>query len=130
MSDERHRHGPRGEDQEEAPEQKLDTEGGGAHLVHVIAHNALKEIIIQAKEKVSVEEGTFKIPSYVMDELLIKCEKALLNYGEEEALKCMVDEIMAYLKRIREFKARDNERKVRERLPSKGKEHGDQHRRV
>jgi len=125
MSEKQGRHGPRGTegpDEDDGPEKLLDTEGGGSHLVHVIAQNALKEIIYQAKAKVTAEEGKFKIPAYVMDQLIVKCEMILLNYGEEEALNCMVEEIKAHLSRMREFKARDNERKVRERLPSKGKE--------
>jgi len=96
----------------------MDTEGGGAHLADVLANNALKEIIQEAKKTVSVDEGPFRIPSYVMDKLVIKCEKVLLNYGEEEAQTCMVEEIRAHLAQMSEFKARENERKVKERLPS------------
>jgi len=133
MSEKHCRHGPRGTEgpvEDECAKSGMDTEGGGSHLVHVIAQNTLKEIIFQAKKKVTAEEGAFRIPAYVMDQLLIKCEMVLLNYGEEEALKCMVEEIKAHMARMREFKARDNERKVRERLPSKGEDHPEQHRRA
>jgi len=125
MSEEGGRDGPRRVKCKSEPELDdenahghLDTEGSGAHLVEVIAHNALKEIILKAKETVQTELGSFKLPSYVMDELLVRCEKVLLNYGEEEALSVMVFEIKAHLDRMRKFKERDNDRKVRERLPS------------
>jgi hypothetical protein len=134
MSDERGRDGPRGaerlDDKEDVAKGSFDTEGGGSHLVHVIAHNTLMEIIHQAKAKVSVDEGSFRIPSYIMDKLLVRCERVLLNYGEAEALDCMVKEIRAHLVEVREYKARDNERKVRERLPSNAHAHHDQHRRA
>ena len=96
----------------------VDTEGSGAHLVEVIAHNALMEIISKAKDTVRAEQGNFRLPSYIMDKLLVRCEKVLLNYGEEEAHNVMVFEIKAHLDRMREFKERDNDRKIRERLPS------------
>lgn len=95
----------------------MDTEGGGSHLAEVLANNALREIIQQAKDTVSVDEGPFRIPGYVMDKLILKCEKVLLNYGEDEAHRCMVEEIRAHLAQMRDFKARENERKVKERLP-------------
>ena len=111
--------GPQEKDKDESePSGHMDTEGGGSHLAEVLANNALREIIQQAKEKVSVEEGSFRIPGYVMDRLLLKCEKVLLNYGEQEALRCMVEEIRSHLAQMRDFKARENERKVKERLPS------------
>jgi len=117
-----HRHireGHRPEDVDEIdPSGRMDTEGGGAHLADVLANNAIKAIIQQAKEIVSVQEGTFRIPGYIMDKLVVRCEKVFLNYGEEEAQKCMVQEIRAHLAEMKDFKARENERKVRERLPS------------
>jgi hypothetical protein len=103
---------------EDDPSGRMDTEGGGAHLADVLANNAIKEIIQQAKEIVSVEEGSFRIPGYIMDRLVVRCEKVFLNYGEAEAQKCMVQEIRAHLAEMRDFKARENERKVKERLPS------------
>jgi|GEM_PF-6071987 len=119
MSQRHGREGPRQEDLDETdPSGRMDTEGGGSHLAEVLANNALREIIQQAKKTVSVEEGSFRIPGYVMDKLIIRCEKVLLNYGEVEAQKCMVEEIRAHLAQMKEFKARDNERKVKERLPS------------
>ncbi len=119
MSNRHGRAGPRQEDLDDTdPSGRMDTEGGGAHLADVLANNALKEIIQEAKKTVSVEEGPFRIPSYIMDKLVIKCEKVLLNYGEAEAQKCMVEEIRAYLAQMKDFKARENERKVKERLPS------------
>jgi hypothetical protein len=119
MSHRHNREGPRQENFDDTdPSGRMDTEGGGAHLADVLANNALKEIIQQAKETVSLEEGPFRIPSYVMDRLVIRCEKVLLNYGEEEAQKCMVEEIRAHLAQMKEFKAHENERKVKERLPS------------
>jgi hypothetical protein len=133
MSEERGRHCPRGTerpDEDEDAEKGMDTEGGGSHLVHIIAQNTLREIIRQAKAKVSVDEGSFRIPSYIMDKLLVRCERVFLNYGEAEALDCMVKEIRAHLVEVREFKARNNERKVRERLPSNAQSHHDQHRRA
>ena len=119
MSNRHGRAGPRQEDLDDTdPSGRMDTEGGGAHLADVLANNALKEIIQEAKKTVSVEEGPFRIPSYIMDKLVIKCEKVLLNYGEAEAQKCMVEEIRAHLAQMKDFKARENERKVQERLPS------------
>ena len=119
MSHRHGREGPRQEDLDDTdPSGRMDTEGGGAHLADVLANNALKEIIQEAKNTVTVDEGPFRIPSYVMDKLVVKCEKVLLNYGEVEAQKCMVEEIRAHLAQMSEFKARENERKVKERLPS------------
>jgi hypothetical protein len=119
MSHRHDREGHRPEDLDDIdPSGRMDTEGGGAHLADVYANNAIKEIIQQAKETVSVENGSFRIPGYVMDKLVVKCEKVFLNYGEAEALKCMVQEIRAHLSQMKDFKARENERKVKERLPS------------
>lgn len=100
---------------------QIDTEGGGAHLVDIIAFNTLKGIIKEARETVEVEEGKGKgkvtIPQEFQDGLILRCEKVLLNYGESEAQRVVLKEIRAYLKDVRAFKERDDERKVRERLP-------------
>jgi len=119
MSNRHGREGPRKEDPDDPDTSgRMDTEGGGSHLAEVLANNALREIIQLAKDTVSVDEGPFRIPGYVMDKLILKCEKVLLNYGEQEAQRCMVEEIRAHLAQQRDFKARENERKVKERLPS------------
>ena len=95
----------------------MDPEGGTAHHADVIAVNTLKEIIASAKNVVVEEEGPFRITSETMDRLLVRCEKVMLNYGEEEARKVMEDELRQYLKLKREFKEKEDERKVRERMP-------------
>lgn len=112
------RDGKEQDDDERGPQPIIDTEGGHTHLTEVIAQNTLKEIIIQAKLSVEEDEGAFIIPSELNDRLLITCEKVLLNYGETEAEQAMREEILKFLNRKKEFKDRDDERKVKERLPS------------
>lgn len=96
----------------------LDTEGGYTHLTEVIALNTLKEIISRAKVTVEEEKGPFILPSEVQDKLLMKCERSLLNYGEEEAERAMKTELIRFLDIRDAFKERDDERKVRRSLPS------------
>jgi hypothetical protein len=109
----------RGEDRQpdDIEDPVMDPEGGTAHLAEVIAVNTLKEIIADAKVVVVEEEGDFHIPAETMDRLLVRCEKVMLNYGEDEAKKVMMDELRQYLNLKREFKEREDERKVRDRMP-------------
>jgi len=95
----------------------LDPEGGNAHHAEVLAVNTLKQIIAEAKTLVIEEVGWFTVPAEVMDRLIIKCEKVLLNYGEEEALEVMKAELKDFLKRLTDYKERDDERKVKASLP-------------
>jgi hypothetical protein len=104
-------------DDEGVPHHLIDTEGGCAHHAEVIALNTLKEIILSAKLKVEEENGPIRIPAELMDQLLIKCERALLNYGEVEAEDVVIKELRAYLVRTRTHKDKEDERKVRSRLP-------------
>jgi len=99
------------------PSSLLDPEGGSAHHAEVIAVNTLKQIIVEAKRQVFEEVGRFIVPTEVMDRLILKCEKVLLNYGEEEALGVMKTELKGHLERQKEYKERDDERKVKASLP-------------
>jgi hypothetical protein len=100
-------------------------DGHGGHLVDVYAHNDVKEVIKEARDKVHEERGRFTLPSYFLDELAVECGKMILEKGAEVAERCAHDRIIEFLIKMEKAKHEDNERKVRARLPHESRERRD-----
>jgi len=92
-------------------------DGHGGHLVDIYAHNAVKEVIRDARDRVHEERGRFTLPSYFLDELAVECGKWILEKGAEVAGKCAHDRIIEFLNTMEKAKREDDERKVKARLP-------------
>jgi hypothetical protein len=98
-----------------------DISGGGAvHLVDVYAHNAVREIIQNARIIISSERGRFTLPSGFMDRLVMDCGKWVLDNGATEAERAVRDRINGFLDERAKFKDQDNERKVNQSLKGTG----------
>jgi hypothetical protein len=94
-----------------------DVSGGRAvHLVDVYAHNAVHEIIQNARITISSERGRFTLPSMFMDRLMMDCEKWVLDNGAAEAERAACDRINRFLDERKRSNDQDNERKVRRSL--------------
>ena len=94
-----------------------DVSGGGAtHLGDVYAHNAVREIIQNARIIISSERGRFTLPPEFMDRLVMDCGKWVLDNGATDAERAVRDRINGFLDERSKFKDRDNERKVNQSL--------------
>jgi hypothetical protein len=98
-----------------------DISGGGAvHLVDVYAHNAVREIIQNARITILNERGQFNLPSEFMDRLIVDCGGWAIDRGAQEAelraRKCIND----YLDSRDHRKNEDNERKAKQSLKGTG----------
>ena len=90
-----------------------DISGGGAlHLVEVYAHNAVREIIQNARITISNERGHFNLPSEFLDRLILDCGGWALDGGAQEAERRTRKRINDYLDERDHRKNEDNERKV------------------
>jgi len=99
-----------------------EADGHGGHLVDIYAHNAVREVIKEARVKLLEERGRFTLPSEFLDELYVECGKWVLEKGAEEAEKCARERIIEFLEMREKAKRDDEERKVRQRLPRESRE--------
>lgn len=86
--------------------------GGTHHLVDVFAHNAVREIIQNARLSVLEQRGRFTLPSEFMDRLTVDCGKCVLDHGAREAERVARQRINDFLDERNRFKHEDDERKV------------------
>lgn len=87
--------------------------GGTYHLVDVFAHNAVLEIIQNARLSVLEKRGRFTLPSEFMDRLMVDCGKCVLDRGAPEAERFARQHINDFLEERKRFKHEDDERKVK-----------------
>ena len=87
--------------------------GGTAHLVDVYAHNAVLEIIQNARESVQEEKGRFNLPSEFIDRLTVECGRWVLDRGPSEAERRAAERIFDFLDERKRFRHQDDERKVK-----------------
>lgn len=100
----------------------MDTEGGQRHLTEVIAYTTLCGIIKEAIKGIDAERQAracggrkfvrVKITIGDLDELVVKCEKVMVSYGEEAARKAMTEAVLECLERHRRLKQRLREMKA------------------
>ena len=102
-----------------APFQNIS--GGGAdHLVDVFSHNAVREIIQNARDSVLSQRGRFTLPSEFMDRLMVDCCRWVMDRGAPEAERCACGRITDFLDGQDKLKNEDNERKVKQSLKGCG----------
>jgi hypothetical protein len=94
--------------------------GGTVHLVEVYSHNAVREIIQNARDSVTSQRGRFTLPSEFMDRLMVDCCKWVLDRGAPEAERCACGSITDFLNEQDDLKNEDNERKVKQSLKGTG----------
>lgn len=90
--------------------------GGAGHLVDVYSHNAVREIIQNARVSVLEQRGRFTLPPEFMDRLMVDCGNWVLDRGAPEAEICACGRINDFLNEQDKLKNEDNERKVKQRL--------------
>jgi hypothetical protein len=99
----------------------MDTEGGQRHLTEVIAYTTLCGIIKEAIKGIDAERQAraqgrkfvrVKITIGDLDELVVKCEKVIVSYGEEAARKAMTEAVLECLERHKRLKQRLREMKA------------------
>ena len=99
----------------------MDTEGGQRHLTEIIAYTALRDIIKDAIKGIDAERQAMasgrtvvrvKITLGDFDELVVRCEKVMVSYGEEAARKAMTEAVLECLERHKRLKQRLREMKA------------------
>jgi len=90
--------------------------GGTIHLVEIYAHNAVREIIRNARITISGERGRFVLPSEFVDRLVMECGRWVLDKGADEAERSVRGRINEFLDQRKRLKHEDDERKVRRSL--------------
>jgi hypothetical protein len=99
----------------------LDTEGGQRHLTEIIAYTTLCSIIRDAIRNIEKERrekvlgkrmDPVRISSNDFDELVVKCEKVMVSYGEGQARKAMKAAVLECLERRKRIKQMMRERKA------------------